>query len=232
MNPFPITCVVFDFDGTLSRLNIDFEGMRKKLSELIENYRIDHHQFATLYVLEVIEAVCSVLAAENRHETGTIFAGQAFRLIHDIEMEGAREGNLLEGMKEMLCRLHHAHIKVGIITRNCLDAVYCVWPDVHSFCDALITRESAVRVKPDPAHLRQILAILGAAPGQTIMTGDHPMDIHVGKTVGTFTVGVLTGNSTEQALRGAGADRIIERASSIDDCLDLAGSRGNVMIMP
>jgi phosphoglycolate phosphatase-like HAD superfamily hydrolase len=58
------------------------------------------------------------------------------------------------------------------------------------------------------------------------------MDIHVGKMAGTYTVGVLTGNSTAQALKNAGADCIIERASSIDVCLGLAGSRGNAMPMP
>lgn len=197
----------------------------------MEHYGIDPGRVAGLYVLEMVEVALAVLAAAKRSETGIEFAQKAFQLIRDIEMEGARRGNILEGVKEMLGRLHRANIKTGIITRNCLDAVHCVWPDVHSFCDALITREFAVRVKPDPAHLLQVLTIFDAAPEQSIMTGDHPMDIKVGKTVGAFTVGVLTGNSTEQALRDVGADRIIELASSIDDYLNLSRSKGYATIM-
>jgi phosphoglycolate phosphatase len=52
------------------------------------------------------------------------------------------------------------------------------------------------------------------------MVGDHPMDISVGKEVGAFTIGVLTGYSSADDLRGAGADLIIESVSEITAYLE------------
>jgi phosphoglycolate phosphatase len=47
------------------------------------------------------------------------------------------------------------------------------------------------------------------------MVGDHPLDIELGRKAGTFTVGVLTGNSTQKALLQASADMILPDAPSI-----------------
>jgi phosphoglycolate phosphatase len=47
------------------------------------------------------------------------------------------------------------------------------------------------------------------------MVGDHPMDIRIGRDVGAYTIGVLTGYSKADPLLEAGADLIIERASAI-----------------
>ncbi len=47
------------------------------------------------------------------------------------------------------------------------------------------------------------------------MVGDHPIDISVGKNVGTYTIGVLTGYASEYLLREAGADIILDNAAKV-----------------
>jgi phosphoglycolate phosphatase len=51
------------------------------------------------------------------------------------------------------------------------------------------------------------------------MVGDHPMDIKIGKEVGSFTIGVLSGYSSSNVLLKAGADIIIATAAGIIDVL-------------
>ena len=63
------------------------------------------------------------------------------------------------------------------------------------------------------------LKLLDVAPEFSSMVGDHPMDIKIGKDVGTLTIGVLSGYSKSNDLLKAGADIIIETAADIFDVL-------------
>jgi len=115
----------------------------------------------------------------------------------------------------MLHELRRRHIKVGIVTRNCMDAIKQIFPDIDSFCDVVITREFSTKVKPHPDHLLTALDALDTDAEFAAMVGDHPMDITVGKDVGVYTIGVLTGHSEADTLLDAGADMIIEKAVDI-----------------
>jgi phosphoglycolate phosphatase len=139
--------------------------------------------------------------------------------VSDRELAGAVNSHLFPGVKEMLVELRRRGIKTGILTRNCLDAVTAIFPDVRDYSDAVVTRDDTERVKPHPDHIRAVLRILNEEPAHSAMVGDHTMDILVGKEVGALSIGVLTGYSGIADLKAAGADLILERASDITDCL-------------
>jgi len=210
--------VVFDFDGTLAKLNIDFPAMRASVLDLLASYGVETDGIRSLFILEMIEAGREILA-RNHSPKGDDFVRKACDLIRDIEVAGAKRGELLTGVKEMLLELKARGIMIGIATRNCREAVLEVFPDIHAFCHAVVTRDSTRTVKPHPAHLLTVLSRLGVEAAHSVMVGDHPMDIRVGKDVGTFTVGVLTGYSDADTLCAAGADLIIESAAGIASCL-------------
>ncbi|MDO9515997.1 MAG: HAD family hydrolase [Syntrophales bacterium] len=212
--PNLLKAVLFDFDGTLASLNVDFIRMRGAVLDLMGDYCTPSDAIGDLYVLEMIEAGRKLISERCPRREGEFFA-RAHEVISAIETEGAREGTLLPGTEEMLRELRRRHIKTGVVTRNCRAAVVQLFPDIDSRCDAVITREGAARVKPHPDHLLTALGSLDTDPTFAAMVGDHPMDITVGKEVGVYTVGVLTGYSEAGALRQAGADLIIERASDI-----------------
>jgi phosphoglycolate phosphatase len=216
--PPEITTVLFDFDGTLATLNIDFASMRENILALICDYNISTERYKSLYVLEMIDAGREDIARSHRGD-GDDFEKQALILVRNIEIEAAERGDLIEGVETMLKRLRDSGIKTGIVTRNCLDAVQTLFPDVRDYCDAVITREFTERVKPHPDHIRVALNALNALPGDSAMVGDHPMDMTVGKEVGTFNVGVLTGYSEVASLFEAGADIVITSATTLPDCI-------------
>ncbi len=210
--------ILFDFDGTLALLNIDFKEMRRSVVHLIADYGAPPDGLGDLFVLEMIEAGAALVA---RHRPGDerAFTEKALQQITAIEIEGARSGKLFEGVREMLGVLKERKIATGIVTRNCREAVQIVFPDIQAFCGAVVSREMVRRVKPHRDHILLALRILRSAPEDAAMVGDHPMDILIGKEVGAYTIGVLTGYAGEDALREAGADLILEEAVGIVRCL-------------
>lgn len=214
-----LNAVVFDFDGTLALLNIDFRAMRRDILGLASSFGVSDDGLEGLFVLEMI--------AEIRQRIGRRAPGQdrlfsegALKRVTDRELAGAARSALFPGVREMLVELKRRGIKRGILTRNCLEAVTAVFPDIGDYSEAVVTRDDTVRVKPHPDHIRTVLRILDENPAKTAMVGDHPMDIRVGKEVGALSVGVLTGYSAASDLQEAGADLILERASDITGCLD------------
>jgi len=213
-NRNPIRAVIFDFDGTLAKLNINFTQMRNSVMNLIGSYRVSVNGLTSLFVLEMIDAA-EALISHNCPGKEKKFIQQATELITNIEIESAKKGELIDGTRNMLIELKKRNIKVGVVTRNCESAVTHIFPDILKHCDTVITREMISNVKPHPEHLIAALRLLGVAPEFSSMVGDHPMDIKIGKDVGTLTIGVLSGYSTANDLFEAGADIIINKAADI-----------------
>ncbi|HPI56922.1 MAG TPA: HAD-IA family hydrolase [Syntrophales bacterium] len=207
--------VLFDFDGTLARLNIDFMEMRRSVLNLVSTYYGEPTDgLGDLFVLEMIGAA-EALISRRRPGHGRAFREKALEMIARIEIEGAESGELFGDVRDMLGTLRERKISTGIVTRNCWNAVRVVFPDILSFCDAVVTREVVIWAKPHPDHILYALKVLDSAPEEAAMVGDHPMDIRTGKDVGAYTIGVLTGYSQADPLLKAGADLIIDRASSL-----------------
>jgi phosphoglycolate phosphatase len=213
-----IEAVVFDFDGTLTKLNIEFHLMRKAILDLIGTYGIPINGLANMYALETIKAAFGLILERNPGKEEE-FLEQALGLVKAIEVEAAKKGELISGTKDMLLELKKRNIKIAVVTRNCRAAVTTVFPDIEDYCQTVITRETTPNVKPHPDQLLIALRSLGVKPDSSAMVGDHPMDIKIGKDAGALTVGVLTGYSTSDELSKAGADFILSKAADIINSL-------------
>lgn len=210
--------IVFDFDGTLALLNIDFKEMRRDILDLASSFGISKDGLENLFVLEMITEIRRRIGPQTPGQEVS-FARQAMRLVTNRELAGAVNSPLFPGVKEMFKTLRSRGIKTGVLTRNCREAVLSIFPDIRDYSDALVTRDDTLRVKPDPEHIRAVLGRLNEDPCRSAMVGDHPMDILVGKEVGAIAIGVLTGYSNADELNGAGADLILEQAAEITNCL-------------
>jgi len=205
---------VFDFDGTLAKLNIDFSGMRAAVLEMITRCGIPTEGIMNLHILEMIEAAAARMAHDSPDEA-PFFSHAAHALIAGIEVKAASEGTLFAGTKTLLTELARRSMRIGVVTRNCRAAVIRTFPDIDRYCHAVLTRDDTERIKPHPEHLITALGLLGARPADAVMVGDHPLDIQLGRQTGTFTIGVLSGHSTREALFGDGADLVLPDASHI-----------------
>lgn len=197
-------CIVFDFDGTLAELRLDFEEMKRRLGQVGSSYISFDPCPDTLPALEWLETLVAQLrkidaaaAVELQH--------RAHALIVNMELEAAHQGALFPFTRNVLTGLAAKNIKPVIITRNCERAVRIVFPDLDRYCLGLLARDHVPRVKPDPDHLFRALQHVAAPARNALMVGDHPLDIQTGKRAGILTAGVWSGRASQQDLIDSGA---------------------------
>jgi phosphoglycolate phosphatase len=209
-----IKAVIFDFDGTLAVLNIDFSAMRERVFDLMRRSGIHEEAIREKYLLEIIEEVYEMLWEKNPFGAERFYQ-ESHDILHEVEMKAAGKGRLIPGAVGTLKGLREKGIKVGIITRNCEDAVRRVFPEIDDFCDIFVSRNSVKKVKPHPDHLTRVMNSLKISGEEATMVGDHIIDIQAGKRVGMKTIGVLSGRTKKEEFEKAGADYILKDASEV-----------------
>ena len=209
----PFEAILFDYDGTLALLNLDFAAMRRHLHTFTVAQGISPQELHSLDILEMLEWATGWLR-QHAPEQADGYARDAEQLIQDMEVEAARSSGLLPGVPELLTTLRQEQIGVGIVTRNCDAAVRMTFPHIDTYCQAFMPRNRVTQVKPHPAHLQAALDCLGTTPERAIMVGDGAMDIQAGKALGMFSIGVLSGSTPRAKLLAHGADLVL--ASVVD----------------
>uniref|UniRef100_I2Q7B5 phosphoglycolate phosphatase n=1 Tax=Desulfovibrio sp. U5L TaxID=596152 RepID=I2Q7B5_9BACT len=201
----PLEAVVFDFDGTLAELVLDFTAMKNVVAASAAAYLRTVPPPDGLPALEYAERLAGRIRRASPDDAGR-FLADAAQGIRDMETEAAKSARLFPQTRAALASLARRGIGVGIITRNCRAAVDVVFPDARQFAGVILARDDARHVKPDPRHLLDALHVLGAAPERSLMAGDHPMDLATGKAAGSLTAGVASGRVTLEELARHGPD--------------------------
>jgi len=213
--------IIFDFDGTLAHLNIDFSEMRRRVLALFPDYGLDPALMEGRYLLEGIEAARHVMRDQGEAEVSS-FEARAEEAMVSLELEAARESFLLPGVPEALLDLKARGLRLGIITRNSALAVESILSRGELVHDLLLSREDVgrARVKPNPDHLERALQRLEGIPQTCLMVGDHPLDIRVAKRVGTYSAGVLSGRHQAHDFEEEGADLVLEGVKDLSALFD------------
>ncbi|MCR5830159.1 MAG: HAD family hydrolase [Lachnospiraceae bacterium] len=81
----------------------------------------------------------------------------------------------------------------------------------------LLAAEDTERLKPNPDPVLRTMNDLGMGVSETIVIGDMPYDILMGKNAGVRTVGVTYGNASREKLEEAGADLIIDTIEELTE---------------
>lgn len=128
------------------------------------------------------------------------------------------------GVLETLSRLRESGAVLGICTnkpeaptRLMLDAL-----GLSAFFSAISAGDSCATRKPDPGHVRDALARLGADPALAAMVGDSEHDIAAGRAAGLKTI-VVTYGYAREPYETMGATRIIREFEELPGALDAIG---------
>ncbi len=217
-----IRAAILDVDGTVATCPYDFEAMRAAVREVAARWQL---ATGSLHMRGVIEQIAH--AAMLLGEDGPAFRAEADAAVWAIEVEAAKGAKLLPGAAEALAELRENGVALGLITRNCRAAAELVLRDVKGD-HVLLTRDDVPAVKPDPDHVLRTLARLGRSPSETVVVGDHDYDMEAGRAAGVrLCVGVRTGNRSDQQLRGAGADAVIDSLAELPRWLRCRGELGS-----
>lgn len=189
-----LRAVLFDLDGTLVQTHIDFPAMTQAMLARARKAEVPDHVVEGKDILGLVDAAAAYVTAQGGD--GASFRRAAHADLEQREVEGCAHPNLLPGTDTLLAQLKNAHVKIGIVTRNCrrvsqdLVARYALPHNV------LLTRDDVRFAKPHPEHLWDALRALDVPASEAAMTGDHWMDIQAGRSAGcAATLGVLGVNS-------------------------------------
>lgn len=202
--------IIFDFDGTLAELNLDFAAMRRQVAALAREAGWGG-ELPGGYLLEEVAALDAGL--------GDGFAARALALIQEIEVEAARRGRLFPYTRDLLIDARRRGWRLAVVSRNCGPAIRTALPDVESLTDAFLPREAVERHKPHPGQVLAACSGLGVTPAAAVMVGDHPTDIAAGLAAGCRAVGVASGRTPAPELTAAGAVLVLPDASALLDHL-------------
>lgn len=201
--------LIFDFDGTLAELNLDFGLMARRVEELARAEGFAG-PWPSGYLLEVLEVVSARL--------GDGFPGRAAQVIQAVELEAAGRAHLFPFTRPLLAQARERGLSLGVVSRNCAAAIRLLLPEADRL-DAFLPRERAPKPKPHPRQLWDACAAMGLEPGQAAMVGDHPTDMQAAVAAGCLAVGVTSGRVDEAGLREAGAQVILPNAGGVLEAL-------------
>lgn len=206
-----IQSLIFDFDGTLAELNIDFAQMARRVESLAREMGFSG-DWPTGYTLEQMQAAAQVL--------GEDFLARAQELIVQIELEAAAQGKLFPFSRPLLGRANELGMGLAVISRNCGPAIRRLLPEIDDLCQAFLPREAVKRTKPHPDHVLDACRALGHGPDLAAMIGDHPTDMQAAAAAGALAIGVASGRTDEAGLIEAGAAVVLPHAGGLLEALE------------
>lgn len=204
---------IFDFDGTLADTSqLIVSTMQKSIEECKLPFRSEDEIKATIGVR--LEEIPSILWHDK---TGI---GEWFANVYRKNFERIKEEikvSLYPKVQETLSVLKEREYGLVIATsrskRSVIELAEIL--GIKGYFDFLLGGDNVSEGKPNPESIYMILEKMKWNPSETMMTGDMPVDILMGKNAGIETCGVTYGNSKETDLKEAGTDYIIKDFSEI-----------------
>lgn len=121
------------------------------------------------------------------------------------------------GIPELLARLHVQGVKLAVASNKFQQGTESLvakfFPDIPFV--AVLGQRTGIPVKPDPAIVREIIALAGVAPQETLYIGDSDVDMLTARNAGVDSVGVSWGFRGEKELLASGAGTIAHHPSEI-----------------
>jgi phosphoglycolate phosphatase len=152
--------VVYDLDGTLVRLAVDWDAAAREAVELFAASGVDAADTDLWGMLDL---------ADDRGLRAELEA-----LLADHERAGARDSDRLP----LADRLTTHAVPVGVCSLNCEASVHeaLATHDLAAAVDAVVGRDTVATRKPDPEPLLATFRALGVPPDRAVFVGDSHRD--------------------------------------------------------
>ena len=166
-----IKAVAFDLDGTITRPFLNFARIRLEIGV----------PMARDSLLDKIAA----MPAPERERASAILARH--------EEDAAENAELNDGVLELMSYLSSRGLKSAVVTRNSEQSTQFVLDKLGLEFDRVITRDSGLPLKPDPAALIALAKEWDIATRELMMVGDFRYDVDCGRAAGSPTCLVTNG---------------------------------------
>lgn len=187
-----VKAILTDMDGTFTRFNLDYMGMRRAALRLLEQeglLRPSHSDQMSIYLM--LKELHGAVDTERLDE----IKKRIYQKVEALEMQAAEEAQLMAGAREVLEELKQMKKRVVVVTNNgrlgterTLERL-----DLRGVFDGVVTRDDADQLKPDPAIVVKALSLARAKPEEAILVGDAIIDVRAARAASVRSVAVPTG---------------------------------------
>lgn len=210
--------LVLDLDGTLvDTTDAIVDGVLDVCAEvglpipnraLVES-RIGHDPVGTW----------ALLGAEDAEATCALFSE---RVLPTLGARTTALPGVAEALAELTARGHRLAVATTRLTASAWDSLRHTGLD--AWLPVVIGRDQVARPKPAPDIVLAALTAVDGTPADALMIGDSDADVLAAHGADVPCWAVLGGTGTEEALRAAGADRILDGGfAALPAALDATG---------
>ena len=197
-------CFLFDFDGTLAysehAYRVAFLHSIERHTGVLPN-EVEFRDFWNVTPHEVLRRYGEELLEE-------MFASfeEYYYATHHQHLIA------YNGVEELLSSLHEQGASVGIVSlkpRRAGDLELDII-GLRRLIGLAVWGDDVEKPKPEPDGVLRAMADLGADPRSTLVIGDSPADIMMGRAAGTRTAAALWGGSSRERLFAASPDLALD----------------------
>ena len=205
-----LKATLFDFDGTLvDTTELIFQSLRHAAGEVLG--REIPRETLMANVGQPLPRQMELIDAERAEALL-----ESYRL-HNDEHHDVLIGEF-PGVERNLARLRAGGLRVAVVTskrRFSVTMALKTFPGLGEVVDRFVTMEDTAEHNPHPAPLLKGLEFLGnVPPEEAAYVGDSPFDVAAAKAAGITSVAVSWGAFSEDTLRSAEPDHLVEDIDS------------------
>ncbi|MBQ9636542.1 MAG: HAD-IA family hydrolase [Prevotella sp.] len=215
-----IKLLVFDFDGTLgdTRRNIVMtlqQTMQEKGLAIADEERCAATIGLTLE--DCFRVLFPGMSAAEADECAGVY-----RRIFEVNRRKLSP-QLFPHVRETFDCLRDAGMTIAIASSRHSASLRDFLSDmgIEEYVAYVVGADNVSHPKPAPEPVVMILEALGVPASETIVVGDMPVDVMMGRNAGMLTCGVSYGNASREQLEASGADYVIDDMSALLDIVGL-----------
>jgi HAD superfamily hydrolase (TIGR01509 family) len=199
-----LNCFIFDFDGTLAHSEPAYREAFQHTIRLHTGLEIDEREFRDFWNMSPQE-VLRRYSTEMLDEMLVSFEEHYYANHHHhlIPYDGIAE--LLESLLDRGAQIGVVSLKPRRAGELELDIT-----GLRPLVNLTVWGDDVERVKPDPDGVLRAMNHFGAVPCATLVIGDSPADIMMGRAAGTRTAAALWGGSSRERLLAESPDLALE----------------------
>jgi HAD superfamily hydrolase (TIGR01509 family) len=200
--------VVFDLDGTLVTAEINFQGMRCAIRDLLLEHGFPAEVLPMNSTQDLLRSAFAYAGKQGKTPVEiSELRDKVYAAAVEYEWEGARKAKLVPGAKDTLQALQDHDTRTAILTNDNNEVANYLLNkfELAPLIDLLISRDEAPHMKPSTEGLELILNQFSASPSHTLFIGDSTIDIMTANKLGIPIIARLSKLRTKEELLTEGA---------------------------
>jgi HAD superfamily hydrolase (TIGR01509 family) len=202
-------CFVFDFDGTLAHSEPAYREAFRHSIRLHTGLEVNENEFRDFWNVTPQE-VLSRYSSEMLEEMLVSFEEHYYANHH-------HHLTPYDGIAELLEALNNRGARIGVVSLKPRRAgeLEIDFTGLRSLIDVSVWGDDVEKPKPEPDGVLRAMAGLAADPRVTLVIGDSPADIMMGRAAGTQTAAALWGGSSRERLMAELPDLALDAPSDL-----------------